>query len=198
MRPLATGHVKVGTHLWWGCSDPYCVVASHIVLFLSLNWLFSAGRRQITIKASRTNWASNWRTSLRTRPIVRGAGSIKGTPICLPASYWWRPVSGDRRRAASGVHGDLLTTDYRRSLQPLSKDCSGPLSEANFSFLVAIYNKKGAEDFTNRLLLELFQKNQLIKISRLRKQLFSFLLSIKENTITSSVIIKTNRLTAVK
>ena len=107
-HPLATAMLKLA-HVFLGdVMTPYYTIASRIILSRLLNWLFSSRGCQITIKVARMDRVFY----LESKPphethSAGGSGSIKGTPTCLPASYWWRLVSGNHRRAASGNHDDF-------------------------------------------------------------------------------------------
>ena len=57
-HPLATAMLKLA-HVFLGdVMTPYYTIASRIILSRLLNWLFSAGRRQITVKAAHMDWVS--------------------------------------------------------------------------------------------------------------------------------------------
>lgn len=80
-------------------------------------------------------------TGLATR-LVAGVT----LPGVMPSASTEHPLlqsQATTKQAASGKRGDF--SFYLQTIaevrQPMSEGCSGPLSEANFSFLVAIYMK---------------------------------------------------------
>jgi len=80
---LKLAHVFLGDVM-----TPYYTIASRIILSRLLNWLFSAGRRQITSKGPQRTGLHNIKQIYHTKPICGTSPAVlQELPICLPSSY---------------------------------------------------------------------------------------------------------------